>query len=253
MNELAGALIMLVALDGPLGSGTPEMLARFQSKETPRIAAVFAGGPPTAIEVDWFLDGEGIVAPVARAVLDITPTPNVPLTTVSLPVDLPEVKKPTTFRGVMRAGTGDGEFHPAGDFRLMLFPADHFDSQWKRVAKSGLPISLSGLLTGLRELLSEREVRFGEGESQRPDSIDGNGVLVIQVGDSNPASLFPGQARAMLVYSGASEGLRLFGEAKDGDKLLWVSGAPRVPFAQDPIAQQMLLQLIEPLIHETTP
>lgn len=253
MNTLAAAALVLVSVDAPPGSGLPEMVARFQGDSAPAVRATFAGGSPTTVEVEWFLDGDGLVAPVAREVLDVTTSADAALTTVAIPVKLPEVDKPTVFRGALRAGAKSDGFRPLGDIRLMLFPKDHFVADWKRVAAAKLPITLSGPLRGLRELLERHGIRFREGHPHQPETVDRNGVLVIERNDTTPGLPWPGQARAMLVYAGTSAGLRLFGEAKEGDNLLWIGGPPPMAFTDDPLSQQMLLQLLEPLLKKSTP
>lgn len=99
MIELAA--ILLLALDRPLGGGTANIITRFDTDEVRAIPAVFLGSADTIPPVEWFLDGDGLLAPVAVSRFVPRPLDNDPpgIARGEYPIGQQGVDKPVFFRG----------------------------------------------------------------------------------------------------------------------------------------------------------
>lgn len=127
--------------------------------------------------------------------------------------------------------------------RLLLFPPNHFDAKWKQLAESGLPIHLSGELPGLRALLGRHGVRWQEADLAKPETIDRNGLLVCQLNGSDRIP-YPGMAKYIAVFDTESLAFDRALESVWQDRLVVFEG-PISSFADEPLTQQLLFQLID--------
>ena len=236
MIELAA--ILLLALDRPLGGGTANIITRFDTDEVRAIPAVFLGSADTIPPVEWYLDGDGLLASLAVSRFVPRPLDNDPpgIARGEYPIGHQGVDKPVFFRGVIHTS-------PPREVRLLLFPPDHFDAKWKQLAESELPIRLSGELPGLRTLLDRHGVHWQEADLAKPETIDRNGLLVCQLNGSDRVP-YPGMAKWVAVFDTESLGFSRFFESVWQDRLVVFEG-PISSFADEPLTQQLLFQLID--------
>ena len=236
MIELAA--ILLLALDRPLGGGTANIITRFDTDDVRAIPAVFLGSAETIPPVEWFLDGDGLLAPLAVSRFVPRPLDNDPpgIARGEYPIGHQGVDKPVFFRGVIHTS-------PPREVRLLLFPPDYFDSKWKQLAESGLPICLSGELPHLRTLLERHGIRWQEADLAKPETIDRNGLFICQLDRSGQVP-YPGMAKWVAVFDTESLAFNRFLESSWQDRLVVFEG-PISSFADEPPTQQLLFQLID--------
>jgi hypothetical protein len=248
MNDLAALLCLLIALDGPVGQGIPAAITRFDGPDSPAIRAEFVVGPdsaPGAISLDWFLDGGTLTAPVATTTFRPDPagSPSPRRVVGGFPVELPEVTKPTRFRGVIRADGGTSR--PTGTFALTLYPRDHFAERWRRLQESDVAITLVGEPGGWAEFLRDQGVAFVEGGPDHTGEAGRDEVLVVQASGDNPLPR-NARAKAVFVYGGDSE--PDFRRAAATGRLLWITQSPPPNVAAVPAAQNAFLELAESIL-----
>lgn len=251
-------VVILLALDGPVGRGIPPVVARFAGDELP-LRAIFARHPADSmpkVAIDWFLDGGTLAAPVGTSgfLLARKPAEHPILTEGTFFVNLPPSDKTETYRGLIRTVQGDKKSTPLAEIQLAIFPANFFAEDWRRVEASEVGITLIGELPGLRVFLEETGISFAEGNLSDPGSIDRNGLLVVDASGEKNFVLPPALARAMLIYAPSNHSWQSeFVSHQNADTLLWIQRPPELDFAQDPLAQAQFLSLIQPLIQKSKP
>jgi len=237
---MAIVAILLLALDGPVDGGVPALIARFDGQGILPISAAFLSESETLPAIEWFLDGDSLLAPLAVSTFGAMPKPDDPpsLRRGIYQFATQSVTKPTLFRGVIGK-------EPKREIRLLLFPPDYFLAGWKRLAESGIPVFASGELPGLRPLLEEAGITFREADLSHPEEIDRNGLLIAQTGFDGPAIL-PGLAKGVIIFDEAPLTNRQFLQASPGQYLICIQG-PVTDFQTNPLGQQIILQLAEKL------
>lgn len=247
-------VVVLLALDGPVGRGIPPVVARFGGDEM-AVPAIFARHPADStpeVEIEWFLDGGALGAPVGKSgfILARKPSDHPILSEGTFLVDLPASSKTETYRGLLRSVRGEESSVPLAEIQLAVFPRDHFVADWQRLARSEVSITLIGKLPGLRSFLRQQGVSFTEGDTNDPGTIDRNGLLVVDASHENSV-IPPGLARAMLVYTAPNRSWSSgFAAQENGDSLIWTQRQPGSDFAQDPLAQTQFLNLALPLLKQ---
>lgn len=253
MSIPISALLILLALDGPLGHGIPPVVARFGGENMIAIPATFARHPSDSIpqaEIVWFLDGDTLAAPVAKSgfVTARTPVENPVLTHGSFQLDLPVSDKTVTYRGIVMNHSGEESGTPLATVQLAVFPPDNFSRDWTALAKSELPLTIIGELPGLREFLHKEGIRFTEGNLNDPSTLDRNAMVVVDASNEKNFTIPPGTFRAMLVFAPNDHSwLSAFAQQNPGGSVLWMQRPIALDFQQDPIAQGQFLQLAKPL------
>lgn len=232
-------LILLLAFDLPLSQGVATFTSRFDGPNQLPIPAVFlTSRDAEAPALEWFLDGDGILAPLAAS--HFVETGRVDGDPAGLLrgqylLGFPDVSKPTFLRGVIHTD-------PPQTVRLLLFPRSELTRRWEAVGRKNLPITLVGKLTGLRDLLESHAIAVREADQPSPDSVDRNGLLIAGI-DSNAPGIPPGLAKGTILFVAGSGFGRRFLEHSNGDVLVMESTAPDFP--NNPLAQQLILQLAE--------
>ena len=191
--------LLLIAFNRPVGGGTASLVARFDTETVCPIPAAFVGHAETVPVIEWFLDGDGIFAPLAVSQFVLRPQQVEPcgLLRGEYLFGQQGVTKPTMFRSVIRTS-------PPRDVRLLLFLPDHFDAAWKQLKESGLAVSLSGELPDLRELLNRHSITWREANLGNSDTIDRNGLLIAQYSHDAKHIPLPGMAKFMALYNTGS-------------------------------------------------
>jgi hypothetical protein len=249
---------ILLAIDGPVGRGIPPVVARFADNEI-ALTAIFARHPTDSIpqvEIDWFLDGGALAAPVGKSSLLLArkPAEHPILTEGTFFVNLPPSDKTETYRGLIRTVRGDAKSAPLAEVQLAVFPPNHFAHDWQLLAASGVSITLIGELPGLRDFFQKQGILFAEGDANDPGTINRNGLLVIDASDEKNSVVPPGLARATLVFAAPDRSWQSqFQGQEHGHAFLWVQRTPSLDFAQDPLAQAQFLSLARPLLNKTQP
>jgi hypothetical protein len=251
-------VVILLALDGPLGRGIPPVVARFGGDEM-ALPAIFARHPTDSmpqVAIDWFLDGGTLAAPVGTSgfLLARKPAEHPIVTEGSFLVNLPPSDKTETYRGLIRTVRGEEKSAPLAEIQLVIFPENFFAEDWKILAASDAGITLIGELPGLRDFLQKNEIFFAEGDVNDPGTIDRNGILVIDASDEKNFIIPPGLARAMLVYAAPNRSWSSeFAVQENGDSIIWTPRQSGLDFADDPLAQAQFLSLARPLLNKTNP
>lgn len=257
MTVPAAILVLLLALDGPVGHGIPPVVTRFAGETSPPIQAIFARHPEDAViqpEIVWFLDGDALGVPLGKSAF--TPSSEAPSNPLLTPGhflwDLPDSAKPQVYRGAIYQEGLSPESQPFATFRFVLFPADYLLEEWKKVAESDLHLTLIGPLPGLREFFQSRGIRFVEGRHDDLSSVDRNGMLVVDAEHDDLFVIPPGQARAVLVFSAPDRSWQSsFRVMENTDATIWTQRNLHLDFASDPLAQKLFLHLAEPLIQKS--
>ncbi len=255
MNTLAAISLLLIAFDGPVGSGIPELVTRFENADSQTISASFVGDAAASAEIEWFLDGNGVLAPVAVNVFLPAGESEAgsPVLEGTFPVKLPEISRPTLFRGLIYATDNSGHRAQVGQCRLLLYPENHLDAEWGQLAESDVPIVVSGPFPGLREFLDNKSISYREGDLDRPETLERSGFLIAQW-DGQGRLPIRGLAKSMVIYgAGLDDAMGIFGEATGDEVLTWIANPPSRDFDDDPIAQQIFLRMTTKLIDLNNP
>lgn len=254
MSAAQAVFLLLFSLDSPSGPGVPEIITRFDGPQTPALHAEFIRFPANAAvraEIEWFLDGDGLLAPVgvspflyARGLAEDPYRQR-----GSFSVDLPKVEKPTRFRGVLHARGDDGPSEPLATFVLMLFPEDEFIPRWQRLAEEGFTPHLMGDLGGWRTFFQGQGIAFEELDPDGLAPIPRNSFVLADL--TSPVSLFMEQpSKAVLIYGGGGSPMaETFRQQSHADRLLWLGRPPPADVLQDPGAQATFLQMAESFLN----
>lgn len=166
MNAANFMAVALLALDGGAGSGVPVEVDRFAAALV-TIPAIFAGERSEVSQI-WatvYVDGDGLLAPVARGSFQPAEDDFGSEGLVSGVFSLEIGKTGGLSRCVVVLKLGKPAV-TCGTFRLNLVPEDCLAKRWENVAaERGRQLTVTGKLTGLRELLAEHRVGFVDGDS----------------------------------------------------------------------------------------
>jgi hypothetical protein len=258
MNAITAVFILLLALEHPSGPGVPEMLTRFDGPAPIALQAEFVRFPAHAsvqAEIEWFLDGGGILAPVGRSsfVYAREQAEEPYRQRGSFPLSLPKVEKPTLFRGVIYAQEEGSPRKQVGTVSLRLIPADTFAPEWQRWAEQGLPLQLAGELGGWRAFLTEQNIAFTEIEESSSTSINRNGLVLADRAELG-GPLMDQATKAALFYGAvANHADEILLQKRHADTLLLVGQAAPEDISQDPTSQAMFLRLAETFLQPNDP
>jgi len=242
MNELT--LLLLIALNGALGSGVPKNIERFGGVPA-LIEATFLKNPgqEVTVEASIYLDGDQLLAPLGKPVPFTVHAGDDPRLLVgAFEIPLPEVKKPVVFRVLLTAkpaGAGSGR---CGDFQITAFPQKMFSESLGE--PESLPeIAIAGKFPGLRELLDKCHLRHRELNLKLPDALPPESLIIAEVPpDIDAAGFFP-DAKKLFFATGASASAPWVLDCKA--KSFIVNAQPPADFRESPLAQRMLLKLLQ--------
>lgn len=253
-------MVVLLALDGPVGQGIPPVLARFGGEQIPAIHATFARHPAESlpqVEIEWFLDGGALAVPVGKSVFLCSRTfaDHPILTHGTFLLDFPASQKTETYRGLLCAIDGQQKSKTAlATIHLAIFPPETFSKDWESLAASDLKITLVGTLPGLRDFLLRQKVPFSEGDLLDPSTIHRDGMLVVDAEDGKNLVLPSAMVRGMLVFAAPDRSWSSGFEVHDnGGAMLWTQRRPGIEFVDDPLAQAQFLSIARPLVNKTQP
>jgi len=241
MNELA--LVILIALDGLVGSGVPKHIERFGGGPA-QVEVAFVRIPEQDITVaaSLYLDGDALAAPVSQPVPMVVKSGEDPrLLAGSFEIPLPDVKKPVIFRVVLTARKVGADPLPCGDFRITAFPKSFFADDLGPV--ESLPeIAIAGKFPGLRELLDKNQLRHRDINLKQPDSLPPGSIVVAEIPPDANLDGFFGESKKLIFTSGALPRKPWILDAKA--RSFTVNAPPPEDFRKAPLAQRMLLALL---------
>ena len=239
----AFAVVILVALDGWIGSGVPKQIERFGGGPA-TVQAAFLKFPDqnVTVEASLYLDGDKLLAPLGEPVpLTVQPGDDPRVLAGTFEIPLPEVKKPVVFRVILSAKVKDQAGLPCGDFRIIAFPRNTFSESL--ADPEALPeIAIAGKLPGLRELLEKNHLRHRDINLKTPDALPPGSIVIAEMpADTDAAGYFP-DTKKLIFTSGSPASIPWILEAKEHSFL--VKAPPPQDFRESPSAQRMLLELL---------
>lgn len=236
------ALVVLIALDGLVGSGIHREIERFGG--TPAaVQAVFVKSPgeEPVIEAAVFLDGGDLLAPInTPTVFAPQPGPDPRLSCGLFHIPIPEVTSPTVFHIFLSARTEGSKPSPCGDFRITAFPRHLFAQSLK--SQSTFPeVAIAGKFPGLRELLKNNNLAFRDIDLKSPDSLPPGTVVVADLSNETRGQSPLPQTKRLVFGSGIYSARFIAGKATS---FLVTQPVPE-DFEQSPTAQRLLLELLK--------
>lgn len=236
------ALVILIALDGIVGSGINREIERFGGSPA-AVEAVFVKSPgeDPVIEAAVFLDGGDLLAPINTPTVFVPQaSPDPRLSSGYFHIPIPEVKSPTVFHIFLSVRTEGSKRIPCGDFRITAFPRHLFAQSLK--SQSTVPeVAIAGKFPGLRELLTKNNLAFRDIDLNSPDSLPPETVVVADLSNETRDQIPLPQTKKLVFGSGGYS--TKFVESK-ATAFLVTQPVPE-DFEQSPTAQRLLLEILK--------
>jgi hypothetical protein len=239
--------LRIVALDGDIGHGVPEVIERMLGADA-MVKAAFLRGEDWAGELsaDMYLDGGSIGAPLTKD-LQFVPvaTPTHPaLLEGSFTIPPPDTSKPVAQIIVINASKNGGNRSRVAAFRLQWASTTAAQAALKALPK----LQVFGSVPGLREQLRLWHIPFDDLGAEMPLSIDPQtSALGDAAADGSQTPALSERSSLLLLRTQPASMTGVLCKDADGRRLTLVTLPHTADWRRSPLLYRILIQHLTPI------